>query len=85
MAYTIQLHADTGNWATPTGVDVRHALNKHEATELVRDWAEVVGRYDDAQCAYAFAWKGEHDDVTDLYPDFQVVLGTRLGVHWVPA
>lgn len=85
MTYTVQLHAESGNWACPSGTDVKYALSKYEATELLRDWAETVGRYDDERCASALVWKGELEDVADTYPDFQLVMGPRLGVQWLPA
>jgi len=84
MQYTIQLHADSGNWACPSGTDVRHANNKQQAVDLLLDWADTVGRYDDERCASALVWRGDHDDVGDLYPDYQLVLGPRLGVQWLP-
>jgi hypothetical protein len=83
--YTLQLWADSGNWGNPEGSDVKHADNKREAAELVRDWAETVGRYDDERQASALVWRGDLDDVTDLYPDYQVTIGPRLGVVWAHA
>jgi hypothetical protein len=85
MSYTLQLHADSGNWACPTGIDVKHAFNKQEVADLLHDWADTVGRYDDKRCASALVWKGEHADVTDLYPDYELQFGPRMGVVWHPA
>jgi hypothetical protein len=82
MKYTVQLHADSGNWACPQPDDVRHAYSKQQAADLLTDWAETVGRYDDERCASALVWCGHLDDVTDAYPDFELTLGPRLGVRW---
>lgn len=85
MKYTIQLWAESGNWAAPSGTDLKHASSKREAADLLRDWADTVGRYDDPQCASALVWIGDYDDTTDLYPDWQLTMGPRGGVAWQPA
>lgn len=85
MTYTVQLHAESGSWACPDGTDVKHASSKRAAADLLLDWADTVGRYDDEHCASALVWKGRYRDVTWLYPDFQLVLGPRMGVKWLPA
>ena len=85
MRYTIQLHADSGNWACPEGTDVRHADSKRGAADWLSDWADTVGRYDDPQCTSALVWIGDYEDVTDLYPDFQLTVGPRGGIRWNPA
>jgi hypothetical protein len=82
VKYTIQLHADSGNWAYPQSDDVRHANSKQEAANFLTDWADTVGRYYDERCATALVWRGHLDDVTDVYPDYELMLGPRLGVRW---
>ena len=83
MKYTIQTHAASGNWAAPSGRDsLRHVYSKREAADVLNDWAETVGRYDDERCASALVWVGHHDDTTDLYPDWTLTMGPRLGVVW---
>jgi hypothetical protein len=85
MLYTIQLHANSGNWATPDGrQSLKIAQNKQEVNDLFQDWADTVGRYEDERCAYAFVWKGELDDVTDQYPDCELTFGPRMGINWIP-
>lgn len=82
MKYTLQLHADSGNWACPEPTDVRYAYSKREAAGLLEDWADTVGRLDDERCASALVWRGHLEDVTDAYPDWQLVLGPRMGIRW---
>lgn len=82
MKYTLQLLADSGNWAWPQPTDVRHANSKREVDDRLHDWIETVGRYDDERCASALVWCGHLNDVTDQYPDWQVTVGPRLGLRW---
>lgn len=84
MKYTVQLFSDCGNWANPSGSDVRHASNKKEAADLFVDWTETVGRYAMESDAYAIVWCGNLSEVTDCYPDWQLRLGPRGGVRWEP-
>jgi hypothetical protein len=80
MKVTIQLYAESGNWATPTGEDcikcesLKDALDNHFC-----HWVSEVSRFDDEQCAKALVWFGHYDDVTDLYPDYEIVVGPRGG------
>ena len=85
MPYTVQLHADSGNWAYPSGTDVRHADSKRAAADLLSNWADTVGRYDDPQAASALVWVGNLENVGDCYPDFQLTVGPRGGIRWEPA
>jgi len=49
------------------------------------DWADDHSRYgSDERDATALVWRGHLDDVTDQYPDFQLIMGPRLGVQWHP-
>lgn len=85
MYYTLQLHADSGNWASPQADDVRHACNRKGVADWLADWAETVGRYDNARCASALVWRGHLDDVADQYPDYLLTIGPRGGIIWQPA
>jgi hypothetical protein len=84
MKYTVQLHADSGNWACPDATDVHHVHSRDAVNGILEDWSDTVGRMDDERCASALVWKGHLDDVTDAYPDFQLVLGPRMGIRWEP-
>ena len=78
--YTYQQHAESGNWAHPEPGDVAHASSLDQLYSALEGWADTVGRYDDERCASIMVWRGLHDDVTDLYPDFTLRLGPRGGV-----
>lgn len=83
--YTMQTFADSGNWANPDG---RQSLAWADSLAAVKDafldWAEEVGHYDDPRDAYAYVWKGHLKDATDLYPEWQLILGHRLGIRREP-
>lgn len=82
MKYTVQLFADSGNWATPAPDDVRHCNSKADVAWHVDNWADTVERLNDRQCVTALVWKGKYDDVTDLYPDYEITIGPRGGIRW---
>ena len=84
MIYTLQTHTTSGSWAAPDGKSSLHWVrSKKDAAGVLLDWAEEQARYDGTeQDATALVWIGRHIDVTDLYPDFELTLGPRLGVHW---
>lgn len=85
MLYTLQLHSESGNWASPSGTDsLSHHWSRDSVESTFDNWADTVGRYDARQDATGLVWKGHHDDVTDLYPDFQLTLGPRDGIRWEP-
>lgn len=86
MKYTIQTHTESGSWAAPDGTQsLRYAHNKRNCEDILRDWADTVGRFDDERSCSALVWKGDFlDNVTDLYPDFELTLGPRLGIIWNP-
>jgi len=80
MRVTIQYWAESGNWACPTGEDVEHFDTLDGAVNSgFFHHVQDVGRYDDARCAGAFIWRGHSDDVTDLYPDYEIRVGPRGG------
>jgi hypothetical protein len=78
--YTYQQHAESGSWAHPQGDDVRHASSLDQLNGALIDWADTVGLYDDEHCASIMVWRGVHDNITDLHPDFILRLGPRGGV-----
>ena len=81
MKYTYQRLADSGNWAYPQGDDVDHASSMDDLRSSLDSWADTVGRYDEPQCASLMVWRGDIDDVTDQYPDFELKVGPRGGIR----
>jgi hypothetical protein len=85
VRYTTQRHADSGNWAHPDGrQSLAPCANRSEVCDILRDWADEVGRLNDERDAYLYVWRGRLSDVTDQYPDFRVSIGPRGGLHWEP-
>ena len=84
MFYTVQTLADSGNWAAPWGTDSLHHCDSKAAAEAVlNEWADTVQRLDERRDARALVWCGEWlNDVTDLYPDFELKIGPRHGIQW---
>ena len=84
MLYTVQAFANNGNWAAPDGTEsLNHYSNRVEVNDGLKDWGDIVARYDDREDAYLMVWCREHhSDVTDLYPDFKVSYGPRGGIRW---
>lgn len=83
--YTVQTFAESGNWSCPDG---RQSLTRcrslGETMDTFSHWVDEVSQFDDERCAYAYAWRGHHRDVTDLCPDFRLTLGPRLGIRREP-
>ena len=80
MKVTIQLYAESGNWACPTGQDVIKCSSLKKAVDWeFFHWVNEVSRYNDEQCAKALVWFGHYDDVTDVYPDREIVVGPKGG------
>lgn len=84
MAYTIQLHSESGNWANPEGNHVRFAANLRELKDIFQDWIDTNDRYNSAQDATALVWSERLDDVTDQCPDFELTVGPRGGIRRNP-
>ncbi len=80
MNYTIQLHTESGSFSSPEGTDVRHCSSKKDIRWYLESWQDDVQRYSDEPCS-VLVWKGRHEDVTDMYPDFEATLGVRGGFH----
>ena len=81
-SYTVQLNSLSGSFASPWGNDVRHACGLSDVRETLQDWADehdTVGA--ERTDAHALVWHGTHDDVTDLYPDFELTIGPRGGIR----
>lgn len=79
MKYTYQEISESGNWSMPQPEDVHHASSKKELRRALEGWADQNERYNDRRDASLMVWKGTHEDVTDLYPDFVLKVGPRGG------
>lgn len=79
--YTYQTHSESGSFGSPEGV--KFADSKDHlgfALEVWVDCHDQVGSNE--RDAYLLVWEGEHDDVTDLYPNMIVMLGPRGGIRF---
>lgn len=78
--WTIQY--DIAGYRPPEGRDVEHVASLDAARRSLQSAHKEAERYGAAYTpSTALLWKGEHDDVTDLYPDRQAVMGPRGGVQ----
>lgn len=84
MRYTIQLHTESGCFATPQGDEVKYCHSKADIRWHLDNWADRVSRYADTP-AEVLVWRGKLDDVTDIYPDWVATLGPKGGMHLNPA
>lgn len=84
MRYTIQLHTESGSFATPQGDNVRHCTSQADIRWHLDNWADTVSRYSE-QPVEALVWRGTLNDVTDTYPDWVATLGPKGGMHLNPA
>ena len=90
--WTIQARAESGAWASPPGNDVAHLANETSVKRFMLRWLAIVQRYGSTlaeqcyphQAAVGLVWKGCHDDVTGIQPDFLVTVGPRGGIRWKP-
>jgi hypothetical protein len=81
--YTYQTVSESGSFSTPEGSDVEHAQNKRDLCRALERWQDAHDRVgSDEQLASLIVWKGELDDVTDVYPDFEVRTGPRGGARF---
>lgn len=80
MRYTIQLHTESGCFATPQGDDVRHCTSQADIRWHLDNWADTVSRYSE-EPVEVLVWRGTFEDVTDIYPDWVAKLGPRGGMH----
>ena len=85
MTYTYQKLSESGSFAHPEGGDVGRAETKAELRLVLEDWAYWHRRVGaDERQAVLRVWIGVLHDVTDQYPDFDMVYGPRGGVVEVP-
>ncbi len=79
---TYQLASESGSFTAPASTDLHHGP-REIAGDLLADWVrahDLVGsdRFD----ASLLVWKGYHDDISDLYPDYRVSYGSMGGFIW---
>jgi len=79
MIYTYQTWTDSWSFANPEGNDVRHASSIKQLRAALQSWADTVQQYSD-EPVRLIVWISDYNDVTDLYPDFELVLGPRGGI-----
>jgi hypothetical protein len=84
MRYTIQLHTESGCFAAPRGIDVRHCSGQADIRWHLDNWADTVSRYSE-EPVEVLVWRGTLEDVTDVYPDWIATLGPKGGMHLNPA
>ena len=78
------MHSLSGNFGSPWGTDVR-VTTLSGAADLLREWAKLHDALgSEPTDAHALVWIGAHDDVTDLYPDWELTVGPRGGIHRQP-
>ena len=81
--YTYQEVSESGSFSNPEGTDVGHARNKRDLRRALERWQDSHDRVgSDEQLASLIVWRGELDDVTDVYPDFEVKPGPRGGARF---
>lgn len=81
MNYTYQEISESGSFGHPMGDDVNHASNLRELSRALEHWQDAHDRVgSDPQLASLMVWKGTLDDVTDIYPEFELKPGPRGGV-----
>jgi hypothetical protein len=84
MICTVQTNSLSGSFASPWGTDVR-ITDLRGAYDLLRDWADEHDRIGaEPTDAHMLVWRGAHDDVTDLYPDWELTIGPRGGIRRQP-
>ena len=83
MRYTYQTLTESGSFSAPWGDDVGHASSTAELRSALECWTGEVSAVAD-EPAWLRVWIGHEDDVTDLYPDFELFQGPRGGAVKVP-
>jgi hypothetical protein len=78
MHYTVQLHTESGSFATPSGIDIKHCHSLASVRRCLERWQDSVHRFDEAPCS-ALVWRGTLSDVADILPDAEATLGPRGG------
>ncbi len=83
MKYTYQTISESGSFSSPEGTDVSHASSKRDLRRALERWQYSHSRVgSDETQASLLVWKGELDDVQDVYPDFEVTSGPKLGARF---
>jgi hypothetical protein len=81
MKYTYQETSESGSFSNPAGSDVSHASSLPQLRRALERWQDSHGQVgSDEKDASLMVWKGELDDVTDVYPDFVLKSGVRGGM-----
>lgn len=82
MKMTYQLVSGSGSFSSPEEMEIEHGT-KADARGLLEYWIgehNMVGS--DPADASLLAWVGQHEDITDHYPDYEIKAGPRGGVRW---
>ena len=84
--YTYQIYVN--GYSAPEGPDVSHSDTISEIKNCLkteRDRAERYGAAYESEDAIggasALVWYGELENVTDVYPEFELVFGPRGGIR----
>ena len=81
MNYTYQEWSESGSFANPhDGKDIKHATSMRQLRHAMERWADLHDDYADARDATIRVWRGHLEDVTDVYPDFDLKIGPRGGI-----
>jgi hypothetical protein len=92
VIYTLERVSDCGNFAGETFRRdcLRTARSRREVADVLAEWADTVGRYSDKRNASLIVYSGRIQPdgeplgaaADDIYPTWQVTLGTRGGAVW---
>lgn len=81
MNYTFQEWSESGSFGNPlSGKHVEHASSMCQLRRAMTTWADEHERYADVRDATIRVWHGHLDDVTDVYPSFDLKIGPRGGI-----
>lgn len=79
MKWTMQTFI--AGYSLPDGTEVRHVQSLSEARDALMADHEEAERFGAAyEPSAALLWVGHLDDVTDIHPDREIVIGPRGGV-----
>lgn len=79
--YTVQFIV--AGYAMPDGRDVHHYSSKRAIGRALLQEHEQAEKYGAGyEPSEAVVWRGEHEDITDIYPDDCAIIGPRGGVRW---
>ena len=82
MKYTAQFFYGS-SYSAPTGQDVEHFSSLRQIGETLWRRADFDPAFPcvESAAASALVWKGELEDVTDVYPYRQIDIGPRGGIR----